>query len=259
MPDIKQILDTAQYAAIDAGKAIMQVYNSGEFLVDKKKDESPVTRADRNAHLVIAECLGKTNLPILSEEGINIAYAERKNWEYFWMIDPLDGTKEFISKIGEFTVNIALVRAGTAIGGVIYVPATDVLYYGSIETGVYKIEKGVSCQIPPLVKRVRLDEIRQKAHLAIVASRSHLTPETKNFIEQFRNFTLKSSGSSLKFMLLLENRADIYPRLGRTMEWDTAAAHAILNASNRGVYHSDLKSELKYNKPDLANPFFIAF
>ncbi len=259
MPGIKQLLDTAQYAAIEAGKAIMQVYVAGEFSIEKKEDESPVTSADRKAHRVITECLGNTNLPILSEEGINIHYAERKNWEYFWMIDPLDGTKEFINKVDEFTVNIALVRGGRAIAGVVYVPGKDVLYYGSMETGVYKIEMGISRQILPLPGRTQFNDLRQKEHLTIVASRSHLTSETKVFMDQFQNVTLKSSGSSLKFMMLLENRADIYPRLGRTMEWDTAAAHAILNASNRGVYLPDLKSELSYNKPDLANPFFVAF
>jgi len=259
MTAIKQLLDTAQYAAIEAGKAIMQVYMAGEFSIEKKKDESPVTIADRNAHRVITQCLGKTNLPILSEEGINIDYASRKNWQYFWMIDPLDGTKEFINKIDEFTINIALVSEDTAIAGVVYVPATDVLYFGAKETGVYKIEKGVSRQILPLPGRTRFDDLRQKDHLVIAASRSHLTSETKNFIDQFHNVTLKSSGSSLKFMMILENRADIYPRLGRTMEWDTAAAHAILNACNKGVYLTHLESELKYNKPDLANPFFIAF
>src|SRR5688572_21923992 len=259
MPGIKQLLDAAQYAAIEAGKAIMQVYIAGEFSIDKKEDESPLTIADQNAYRVISECLGKTNLPILSEEGISIDYAERKNWEYLWVIDPLDGTKEFINKIDEFTVNIALVRGGTAIAGVVYVPGKDVLYYGSEETGVYKIEKGVSRQILPLPGRTQFDDLRQKEYLTIVASRSHLTSETKDFIDQFQNVTLKYSGSSLKFMMLLENRADIYPRLGSTMEWDTAAAHAILNASNRGVYLPDLRTELKYNKPELTNPFFIAF
>jgi len=259
MPGIKQLLDTAQYAAVEAGKAIMQVYVAGEFSIEKKKDESPLTIADRNAHQVITQCLGKTNLPILSEEGTNIDYTERKKWESFWIVDPLDGTSEFINKVDEFTVNIALVRGGTAIAGVVYLPGKDVLYYGSKETGVYKITMGVSRQILPLNVRIRFDDLQQKAHLIIVASRSHLTSETKDFINQFQNVTLKSSGSSLKFMMLLENQADIYPRLGRTMEWDTAAAHAILNASNRGVYLTDLQSELSYNKPDLANPFFIAY
>ncbi len=259
MPGIKQLLETAQYAAREAGKAIMRVYGSGDFSIKIKEDKSPLTRADSEAHKIIGECLGKTNLPILSEEGANIAYHERRSWEYFWMIDPLDGTKEFINRIGEFTVNIALVQGTTAIAGVIYVPGSDVLYYGSRETDVYKIEKSVSSRIFPLIERIRFDEIRQKENLTIVASRSHLSAETKNYMDQFKNVTVVASGSSLKFMMLVENQADIYPRLGRTMEWDTAAAHAILNACNRGVYHTDLKSELFYNKPDLANPFFIAF
>ena len=133
------------------------------------------------------------------------------------------------------------------------------MYSGSKETGVYKNEKGKLIKFPPLAERIEFKDLSQREHITAVASRSHISFETKAFINQFQNVTLKSLGSSLKFMLLLENRADIYPRLGSTMEWDTAAAHAILNASNRGVYQADLKSELRYNKPELANPFFIAF
>lgn len=259
MIDLHFLLKTAQHAAIEAGKAIMDVYWSGEFLTQLKKDETPLTKADRNAHKIIIEILGETNLPVLSEESINITYEKRKSWEYFWLIDPLDGTKEFINKIGEFTVNIALVRRNKAIAGVIYVPLTDVMYHGPEKSGVYKNEKGNLTQFSPLTERKKFDDIAQKDHLTVVASRSHQSPETIEYIKQFRNVTLISSGSSIKFMLLLENRADIYPRFGTTMEWDTAAAHAILNVSNRGIYHTDLKSELRYNKEDLRNPFFIAF
>ena len=221
MQDVKQLMETAQYAAIEAGKAIMEVYNSGDFSTSMKKDKSPLTSADKNSHRIITEYLGKTNLPVLSEEGINIPYKDRKEWEYFWMIDPLDGTKEFINKNGEFTVNIALMYKNTAIGGVIYVPCDDILYYGSSETGIYKKEEGKLIPFSPLDERKQFDDLVQKNQLTVAASRSHLTPETKEFINQFKNVTLVSSGSSLKFMLLLENRADIYPRLGKTMEWDT--------------------------------------
>lgn len=259
MDDLQLLMNTAQRAAVEAGKAIMDIYWSGEFFTQVKKDETPLTIADRNSHEIITRILAQTNLPVLSEEGISIPYKERKKWNYFWLIDPLDGTKEFINKIGEFTVNIALMNINIAVGGVIYIPLTDVLYYGSQRIGVYKNDKGKLFQFQPLEKRVKFDTLVRKDHLTIVASRSHLSHETKDYIRQFKNVTLISSGSSLKFMLLLENSADIYPRLGKTMEWDTAAAHAILNASNRGVYQTDLRSEITYNKEDLANPFFIAF
>lgn len=259
MSNYRALLETAQNAAIEAGKAIMEVYNSGDFSIDIKQDKSPLTKADKNSHRIITEFLSKTNLPVLSEEGINIAYSERKTWEYFWLIDPLDGTKEFINKNGEFTVNIALVKRNTPIGGVIYAPCGDILYYGSKETGIHKTDRGKLIQYCPLAKRKQFNDLLQKEQLAVVVSRSHMSPETKIFIDQFKHPILKSMGSSLKFMLLLEDRADMYPRLGTTMEWDTAAAHAILNARNIGVYTTDLKSELIYNKPDLKNPGFIAF
>ena len=258
MKDIKDLLETAKYAALNAGKAIMEIYQSEEFETDVTK-EFPVTRADKRAHAIINEHLSKTSLPVLSEEGINIDFLERKHWEYFWLVDPLDGTKEFINKNGEFTINIALIRLGYPTGGVIYVPCSDTLYSGSKETGVYKNEKGKLIMFPPLAERNQFKDLLQKKSLTVTTSRSHFSYETKAFIDQFKNVTIKALGSSLKFMLLLENLADIYPRLGSTMEWDTAAAHAILNASNRGVYQADLKSELMYNKPELKNPFFIAF
>jgi 3'(2'), 5'-bisphosphate nucleotidase len=171
----------------------------------------------------------------------------------------LDGTKEFINKQDEFTVDIALLRQSDPIAGVIYAPCQDVLYYGSKQTGVYKVEKNKITQFSPLPQRRKLHDLQQSERITIATSRSHYSPETKTYITGFKNVNLISMGSSLKFMLLLENKADLYPRLGTTMEWDTAAAHAILNASNRGVYQMDLESELVYNKPDLKNPFFISF
>ncbi len=258
MTDVQHLLETAKYAALDAGKAIMKIYQSEEFEADIT-NEFPITRADKRAHAIIIEHLSKTNQPVLSEEGEDIDFRERKYWEYFWLVDPLDGTKEFINKNGEFTINMALVRWDAPIGGVIYAPCIDTLYSGSKETGVYKNEKGKQIILPPLAERNQFKDLLRKNHLTVTASISHMSFETKSFINQFENVTFKSLGSSLKFMLLLENLADIYPRFGSTMEWDTAAAHAILNASNRGVYQADLKSELKYNKPELKNPFFIAF
>jgi 3'(2'), 5'-bisphosphate nucleotidase len=259
MSGAQQLLEIAEDAALQAGRAIMEIYQSGEYYKEIKPNESPLTTADKKSHEIITGHLRKTNLPVLSEEGINIDFRERKCWEYFWMIDPLDGTKEFINKISEFTINIALVQRNMPVGGVIYAPAIDTLYKGSKETGACKNKNGNLVQFPSLNKKIQFHDLLQKEHITMVASRSHFSPEVKSFINRFHNVTLKLLGSSLKFMLLLENEADIYARFGSTMEWDTAAAHAILNVSNRGVYHTDFKSELIYNKPDLTNPDFLAF
>jgi 3'(2'), 5'-bisphosphate nucleotidase len=259
MTGIRDLLGIASHSAREAGKVILDLYNAIEFPEVIKAGELPSVRADKMAHGAIIQHLAKTNLPVLSEEGGTMDFSERQDWEYFWMVDPLDGTKEFIHKNGEFTVNIALMHRNDPVGGVIYAPCTDTMYTGSAETGVYKTEKGTTIQFLPLKKKKQFSDLLQKDKVSVIASRSHLTDATKDFISQFRQAELIQLGSSLKFMLLLENMADIYPRFGPTMEWDTAAAHAILNAANRGVYHTDLKSALLYNKKDLTNPFFIAF
>ena len=259
MIDITQMLELARGAALQAGKAILEVYTSGDFGIQMKSDQSPLTLADKAAHAIIASQLQETGLPILSEEGSSISYEDRKSWDYFWLIDPLDGTKEFIKRSGEFTVNIALVRSSIPVAGVIYAPYIDILYYGSKETGVYKIEKGRQVQLLFIPKRRTIEELEQKDQITIVASKSHMNEETSAFINQFRNSNLSSMGSSLKLMLLAEGAADIYPRLAPTMEWDTAAGHALLRSLNMGVYQTDLKTELLYNKENLLNPPFIAF
>lgn len=259
MVDIPDLLQTAELAAREAGKKIMEIYHSGNFQPYLKPGGSPITIADKSAHKIIMQHLNQTKLPVLSEEGTDIDFRERKNWEYFWMIDPLDGTKEFIQKNGQFTINIALVKKNVPLAGVIYSPCSDTLYYGSKETGVYKNKKGKLFQFLPVQKRNHLKDFLQKKQTRIIVSRSHPSPGTTHFLNRFKEAITIPLGSSLKFMWILENRADIYPRFGTTMEWDTVAAHAILNATNRGVYHIDLKSELVYNKPDLRNPFFIAF
>lgn len=251
---MKEYLEIAKQAAVAAGKVILEVYGTTDFQTELKADESPVTAADRRAHVVIAEYLGATGLPILSEEGKLTEYAERTEWVDYWLVDPLDGTKEFLNRNGEFTVNIALMHKGTPVAGVIYIPCTDTLYVGDAENGVFKNGE----PLPRLSQRVTVPELLQKEEVIIVASRSHLSAETADFIQQFPNVQLTTMGSSLKFMLLAEGKADIYPRMAPTMEWDTAAAHAILNAANRGVYQVDLLSELVYNKMSLKNPSFIA-
>lgn len=256
---ITHLLAIAQDAALQAGKIIMEIYHSGHFGPDVPSTEFPDTLADKSAHRIIAQQLEQTNLPVLSEEGRNIDFKKRNNWDYFWMIDPLDGTKEFLHKNGEFSVNIALIKHHLPIAGVVYIPCNESMFVGSTETGVYKNENGNIVPFSPLLKRNHFNDLFRKKQVRIIVSRSHPSKETNDFIKQFSEVEIISLGSALKFMWLLENKADVYPRLGPTMEWDTAAAHAILNASNRGVYHPDLKSELHYNKPGLKNPPFIAF
>jgi 3'(2'), 5'-bisphosphate nucleotidase len=257
--NIPQLLQTAQRAAEEAGAAILEVYTSGDFEVNFKSDASPLTKADRLAHNIICRHLHTTGLPMLSEEGSNVPFQERTQWLWYWLVDPLDGTKEFIQRNGEFTVNIALMQKDTPVAGVLYAPCLHTLYYGSAETGVYKETGNETIQLAPLLRRENLDSLLQKPGVSVVASRQHNTPETEQFISQFKQAQTLSLGSSLKFMLLAENKAAIYPRFAPTMEWDTAAAHALLNALNRGIYVPDLKTELIYNKPNLLNPSFVAF
>jgi 3'(2'), 5'-bisphosphate nucleotidase len=259
MIPLPKLLELAKNAALHAGKAIMKVYTSEDFGVDLKSDQSPLTLADKAAHDIIVSALEETGLPVLSEEGSQIAYHDRKNWEWFWLVDPLDGTKEFIKRNGEFTVNIALMHKSVPVAGVIYAPSLDVLYYGSKETGVYKVENGKQELIPSITEKMSLPQLQKKEQITVVASKSHLNEETKAFINQFQNTDLSSMGSSLKLMLLAEGNADIYPRLAPTMEWDTAAGHAILRSLNRNVYQTDLETELSYNKENLLNPSFVAF
>jgi 3'(2'), 5'-bisphosphate nucleotidase len=259
MIHIQDLLQVAKEAALEAGKVIMEVYATDDFGVDMKSDHSPLTRADQAAHDTITMALRNSGLPVLSEEGSNIPYEVRKRWEWFWMVDPLDGTKEFIKRNGEFTVNIALMHSNVPVAGVIYAPCLDVLYAGSRKTGAYKIANHVRIQLPYMTEKVTLDELHKKENITIVASKSHLNEATKIFIEQFKNPNLSSMGSSLKLMLLAEGAADIYPRIAPTMEWDTAAGDGILRSLNRSIYHTDLRTELLYNKENLLNPSFVAF
>lgn len=257
-------LQTTIKASIDAGKAILEVYRSDNFEVELKSDNSPLTLADRKAHNIIVDYLEKTNIPILSEEGRDIPYEERKNWNQFWLVDPLDGTKEFVKRNGEFTVNIALIENGKPVMGVIYVPVTDVLYFGSIEDGAYRIEKASSftteAEILQSARTLPID--RSDGTFKVVASRSHMSKETEDYVEKLRqkyeNLEIVSKGSSLKLCLVAEGNADIYPRFGLTSEWDTGAGHAIVLASGGKVVLADDESkELMYNKENILNPYFI--
>lgn len=248
---MERLLQIATSAAIEAGKEIMRVYldPSHDFGIEEKVDKSPLTRADMAAHNCIVQHLKETGIPVLSEEGAHLPYEERRTWHRLWVVDPLDGTKEFIKRNGEFTVNIALVEDGKPVLGVIYVPATGVLYTGIVGKGAIK---GARDPLPLAPKHNAF---------VIVASRSHLSPETEEYIEQMRRehgeVQLLNSGSSLKMCLVAEGTADVYPRFAPTMEWDTAAGDAIVRAAGRRVLDAGTGLPLTYNKPDLHNPWFV--
>ncbi len=268
-PRIQAGLGIAIRAALAAGREIMDVYTDPkqDFGIERKADNSPLTLADKAAHRCITKYLETTELPILSEEGRLEAYEKRREWDAFWLVDPLDGTKEFIKKNGEFTVNIALVLNGRPHLGVIYVPARRELYYGDSFIGAYKIsdigEWKEGDTLPQLIERsLRLPlPQRDKDAYVVVASRSHLSPETQQFIEKTREeypvVETISSGSSLKICLVAEGTADVYPRFAPTMEWDTAAGHAIACCAGRQVYQAGTDRPLEYNKQDLHNPWFL--
>jgi len=246
--DIQDIVTIAK----EAGKAIMQVYKQ-DFEVEYKQDNSPLTLADKKANNIIEDGLNQlsVNFPILSEEGNDIPYEDRKHWEYFWLVDPLDGTKEFVKKNDEFTVNIALIHKDTPVLGVVYAPALDMCYWAKQGEGAFKDGQ-----------RLPIKTVNQRNTYKIVASRSHMSDETQAFIDAIdtsKKKELISIGSSLKICLVAEGEADIYPRLGPTMEWDTGAAHAIIHESGRYLqqYKSSIYSTHKYNKKNLLNQWFV--
>lgn len=245
-------LPVAIKAAEEASREILDVYNSSDFHTELKGDQSPLTLADKKAHQKISEILQRTGLPILSEEGRNVPYEERKKWEYFWMVDPLDGTKEFIKRNGEFTVNIALIHRNDVVLGVVAVPVTGEIFFAAKGCGA-SVQKDKNTL--RLLRKGAVD--LKKAGLRIVASRSHMNEETEAFINKLRDPVLVSAGSSLKFLLVASGKADVYPRYAPTMEWDTAAAHAIVNEVGGNVQVAGSNTELKYNKEDLLNPYFI--
>ena len=244
-------------ACYSAGEAIMKIYNTADFGVEMKNDKSPLTLADRAGHEAIVEHLTNTPYPILSEEGRNIPYEERSKWEYFWMVDPLDGTKEFIKRNGEFTVNIALIHKSQAVFGAVYVPVKDELYIGGKGLPASK-RFGSSLESLSMASGTDFSSLIAQKQLKIVASRSHLNQETQDFLAQLNKPEIVSMGSSLKFMALANREADIYPRFAPTMEWDTAAAHAVLSSLGYRVEQEN-GSELQYNKEDLLNPYFICY
>lgn len=258
-----KLLALAIEAAIKAGNKIMEIYETDDFDVDFKADDSPLTRADIASHEVINKHLFETNIPILSEEGREMSFAERKDWDQLWVVDPIDGTKEFIKKNGEFTVNIALIDNQIPILGVIYVPVLKELYYSSQNHGAFKKTNVSSFDSMENMKSSskRLPLNNQKRGYTVVASRSHLTQETQEFIEQLRKehgeVELISKGSSLKLCMVAEGAADCYPRFAPTMEWDTAAGQAICIHAGFDVIDWKTQTTMKYNRENLLNNWFL--
>lgn len=261
---VYQQLTTAIRAAIEAGEEILKIYNS-PFEVEQKEDQSPLTQADKNANAVINNQLQPLGIPIISEENKQVDFSIRKDWKRCWIVDPLDGTKEFIKRNGEFTVNIALAEAGVPVLGVVYAPVPRLLYYADSKIGSYLVK------LADLPENPQMEEILEASHklplrplpetYTIVASRSHQSAETDAFINQaeqaFGEVNLVSMGSSLKLCLVAEGTANCYPRLAPTMEWDTAAAHAVAKFAGCEVIAFETRASLHYNKEHLLNPYFL--
>jgi 3'(2'), 5'-bisphosphate nucleotidase len=264
----RHLLKTALEASVAAGAQIMQVYGQGAFAVESKDDNSPLTEADRRAHAIIMAVLSDTDIPVLSEEGAEVPFESRAGWSRLWIVDPLDGTKEFIKRNGEFTVNIALIENGEPVLGVVYVPVHNKSYLGAPDLGAW------SCREPQrlldewdgewneVADRMPHPDLAENRPFRVVASRSHNSPETEAFIEEQRathpDLELTSIGSSLKICLIAEGSADVYPRFAPTMEWDTAAGHAVLKAAGKELFDHSTGNPMVYNRIHLRNNWFIA-
>jgi 3'(2'), 5'-bisphosphate nucleotidase len=261
---MKELLEQAINASIKAGKEILKIYER-DFNIQTKADESPLTEADLASNEVINSFLKETGIPIISEENKQLDYAERKSWDKCWIVDPLDGTKEFIKKNGEFTVNIALVEKGQPILGVIYVPVTKELYYGDVrQSKGWKIKVENESNIEKLL--IQENEIfpsnnKAKDIIRVVGSRSHMNDDTMAYVEglkqEYDSVEIVSKGSSLKFCLVAEGKADVYPRFAPTMEWDTAAGQAICEAVGLSVIDKGTNSPMVYNRENLLNNYFL--
>jgi 3'(2'), 5'-bisphosphate nucleotidase len=292
--DCQQLLITTLQAAKEAGETILEIYNS-DFSVEHKEDKTPLTLADRRSHEIISNRLKDSTIslrdkkgviefpvPVLSEEGEAIHYSERKRWNFFWLVDPLDGTREFVKRNGEFTVNIALMQGEKPVLGLIYIPVRNTYYFSAAGLGAYKLSdsevfkcsdkeilfdrvlrRSATLPAPRTGRHLNEWEIRTgKSMLTIVGSRSHASSELQEFIKErqreYGEVKFISAGSSLKFCLIAEGRADIYPRFSPTMEWDTAAGQAIVEGSGGRILNTESGETLKYNKENLRNQHFIA-
>ena len=250
----------------ECNKIVLDIYNT-DFKVDYKSDDSPLTIADKKCNDYICNFLNINfpNILIISEENKEIEYNKREKYEYCWLIDPIDGTKEFIKKNGQFTINIGLCKNSVPIFGIVSIPVTDEIYYGINGIGSFKIHKDIKKELSIEKKNYSKEGVK------IIASSSHLNNDTKNFINQFNNPEILNTGSSIKLLYIAEEKADIYPRLAPTSEWDTCAAHAVVKYAGGNVlkYNSDInfnefiknklneKEELLYNKENILNPYFI--
>ncbi len=251
-------------ASVKAGIEIMKVYENGDFQVELKEDDSPVTLADKSANSIINDFLKATGIPIISEENEEIAFAEREKWNKCWIVDPLDGTKEFIKKSGEFTVNIALIENNKPVFGVIFIPVSKELYYGDVKAGnSFKVVIDDENKVEDLIKNAEeISPGNVQEIINVAGSRSHINKETLGFIDAIKEkydqeVNVIPKGSSLKFCLMAEGRMDIYPRLGPTMEWDTAAGHAICKAVGLTVIDKGTGKEMLYNRKKLLNNSFV--
>lgn len=251
MADRRELLEAVRKIADTAGEAIMSIYER-DFDVELKDDRSPLTEADRAAHQIIVASLSglALELPVLSEESASEDLEQRRAWDRFWLVDPLDGTKEFIKRNGEFTVNIALIENHAPVLGVVVAPALGATYTGIVGTGAWKLAGGAS--VPIQVQQPASEPLR------VVGSRSHASPELAAFLEKIGRHEIKPMGSSLKICLIAEGQADLYPRLGPTSEWDTAAAQAVLISAGGSMM--DLTgAPLTYNaRESILNPHFLA-
>jgi 3'(2'), 5'-bisphosphate nucleotidase len=276
MIDYRQYLLKSIQTSLKAGNGILEVYQSN-FSVEHKADDSPLTLADRRSHEIITENLVEFGIPILSEEGSHIPFDERLKWDMLWIVDPLDGTKEFIKRNDEFTVNIALVGQGKPLLGVIFIPAKKTLYFAAQNLGAYKLKNrwldellgkkditnDTNGQLNELIDRSGKLPLKlpTDSPFIIVGSRSHGRQELEAFVEEkrreFGQVELTAAGSALKFCLVAEGSANIYPRFGPTCEWDTAAGQAVVENSGGQVVDYETGKSLVYNKENLLNPWFI--
>lgn len=267
-------VEAAIQAAFTGGSAILKVY-AGPFAVELKADHSPLTLADRNAHIAIERSLSHTGLPVLSEEGAPVPMSDRQGWERYWLVDPLDGTKEFVKRNGEFTVNIALMQRddgpsgplGSAgpIAGVIYAPVMDLLYFAWQGGGAYRLQGAATHSGIAAYERVamstRLPAAEPRAAYTVLVSRSHRSPETDAFMhhaeQEHGALAFSFMGSALKFGLMAEGAADAYPRYAPTMEWDTAAGQIICTEAGKQLIDVTTNAPMRYNKSELVNNWFI--
>ncbi|MEO5642446.1 MAG: 3'(2'),5'-bisphosphate nucleotidase CysQ [Bacteroidia bacterium] len=261
---MQELLKTAITASIEAGASILTIYKLAAIDVTYKDDRTPLTLADRASHDVIVKALAGTDIPVLSEEDSRAhEFSERSSWSKCWIVDPLDGTKEFIKRNGEFTVNIALADNGKPILGVIYTPVTDVLHFAAEGIGSFRVDKASSISSPDdfFTEAKKLPAQKLPSTFTIVGSRSHASPETEAYVEEQRkkhgNVEFVAAGSSLKFCLIAEGIAHVYPRFAPTMEWDTAAGQVIVEQAGGEMIEWPSKNQIKYNREQLRNTWFL--